>query len=82
MPRTSPVASQFIAERMREAAKGGMRTGVGGIPGKRGPVVTNPKQAAAIAYSEARGKGMKAPPPKKGSAGSRQRIFNLLSRAR
>jgi hypothetical protein len=33
---------------------------------KKGPVVTNPKQAIAIALSEARAKGEKVSPKKKG----------------
>lgn len=55
---TSEGARDFIAGRMKEFHKGAMRTGVGGKPGRRGAVVKSPKQAAAIAYSEARSKGM------------------------
>lgn len=35
---------------------------------KKGPKVKNPKQAIAIALSEARASGAKVPPPKKKSA--------------
>lgn len=52
----SPKAEKFISKRMHTFGKGGMHSTT-----KHGPEVTNPKQAIAIAMSEAREKGMKVP---------------------
>lgn len=45
----------------REFKEGKLHSG-----SKKGPIVTNPKQAIAIALSEARKKGEKVSPKKKG----------------
>lgn len=44
----------------KEFGKGKLHSG-----SKKGPVVTNVKQASAIAMSEARRRGLKVPPKKK-----------------
>lgn len=69
MPESRPGPQNFVSSRMRDFAKGGMRTGVGGVPARRGAVVTKPKQAVAIALSEARGKGMNVPPVRPANPG-------------
>ena len=53
--KQSPKAKNFIEKRMHEFKEGEMHSRVK----KTGPKVTNPKQAIAIALSEARKKGMK-----------------------
>lgn len=47
-------AAKKVAKVMNEYGKGMLHSG-----SKKGPVVTNQKQAVAIAYSEARKKGKK-----------------------
>jgi len=44
-------AKQKVKKVMKEFSEGKLRSG-----SKKGPIVKNPKQAAAIAYSEARRK--------------------------
>lgn len=53
--KESKKARKFIEKRMHEFKEGEMHSRVK----KTGPTVTNPKQAIAIALSEAREKGMK-----------------------
>lgn len=45
---------------MKEFKEGHLHSGK-----KEGPLVTNPRQAVAIAYSEARKAGASLPPPRK-----------------
>lgn len=54
MAKQSGKAKKFIEKRMHTFKEGGMHSGT-----KKGPTVTNPKQAIAISLSEARKKGMK-----------------------
>lgn len=49
-----------ISKVMREFSKGELHSG-----SKRGPIVTNPEQAKAIAMSEARKEGAKIPKKRK-----------------
>jgi hypothetical protein len=49
-----------VEREMREMKEGKLKSG------RSGKTVTNPKQAIAIALSEARKEGKKVPPPKKG----------------
>lgn len=56
----SAKAEKKISKVMREYSKGQLHSS-----SKKGPVVTNPKQAQAIAISEARRKGLKVPKRKK-----------------
>lgn len=58
--KTSKKAEKFVEKRMHEFKEGEMHSRVK----KTGPTVTNPKQAIAIALSEARKKGMKVSPAK------------------
>lgn len=55
MVKESRKAKQFIGKRMHDFKEGEMHS----RKSKTGPVVENPKQAVAIALSEARKKGMK-----------------------
>jgi hypothetical protein len=52
----SPAASEFVREEMEEFKEGKLRSG------RSGKKVTDPKQAVAIALSEARREGKKVPP--------------------
>ncbi|HSX11281.1 MAG TPA: DUF6496 domain-containing protein [Chlamydiales bacterium] len=52
--------SRVFKRVMREFKQGELHSG-----SKRGPVVTNPRQAVAIGLSEARKSGVKVPRPKK-----------------
>jgi hypothetical protein len=61
MAKESPKAKKFIEKRMHTFKEGGMHSRVKGT----GPTVSNPKQAIAIALSEARKKGMKVGGKKK-----------------
>lgn len=61
MAKESPKAQKFIEKRMHEYKEGHMHS----RKKKTGPVVEEPKQAIAIALSEARKKGMKVPKRKK-----------------
>lgn len=53
--KESPKAKSFIEKRMHEFKEGKMHS----RKSKTGPLVTNPKQAIAIALSESRKKGLK-----------------------
>lgn len=53
--KESPKAKSFIEKRMHDFKEGKMHS----RKTKTGPLVTNPKQAIAIALSESRKKGMK-----------------------
>lgn len=48
-PKKKPAVKGKVAKVMGEFSKGKLHSG-----SKKGPVVTNPKQAAAIGYSEAK----------------------------
>lgn len=64
MPRkTSPKAQKKVKKVMHEYKHGELHSG-----SKKGPKVKNPKQAIAIALSEARRSGASVPPPKKKAA--------------
>ncbi len=52
----SPAASEVVREEMEEFKEGKLRSG------RSGKKVTDPKQAVAIALSEARREGKKVPP--------------------
>lgn len=52
----SPTASEVVREEMEEFKEGKLRSG------RSGKKVTDPKQAVAIALSEARREGKKVPP--------------------
>jgi len=54
-----PGAARQVETEMREFKEGKLKSG------RSGKTVTNPKQAIAIALSEARKKGDKVPPRKK-----------------
>jgi hypothetical protein len=55
-PKYSPAVGKQIKTEMDEMKAGKLKSG------RSGKKVTNPKQAIAIAISEARKKGAKAPP--------------------
>lgn len=57
MPKYSKATQNVVEEDMHRFKKGILKSGRGG----KGGTVKNPKQAVAIALSEAREKGMKAP---------------------
>ncbi|MDI3320707.1 DUF6496 domain-containing protein [Pinibacter soli] len=57
MPKYSKATQNVVEEDMHRFKKGTLKSG----PGGKGGTVKNPKQAVAIALSEAREKGMKAP---------------------
>ncbi|MDH7460443.1 DUF6496 domain-containing protein [Chitinophagaceae bacterium 26-R-25] len=57
MPKYSKATQNVVEEDMHRFKKGTLKSGRGG----KGGTVKNPKQAIAIALSEAREKGMKAP---------------------
>jgi hypothetical protein len=58
----SPATSEVVREEMEEFKEGKLRSG------RSGKKVTDPKQAVAIALSEARREGKKVPPnPNRGS---------------
>jgi hypothetical protein len=57
MPKYSKATQHVVEEDMQRFKKGTLKSGRGG----KGGTVKNPKQAIAIALSEAREKGMKAP---------------------
>jgi uncharacterized protein DUF6496 len=61
MAKESPKAKKKIKKVMHEYKEGKLHSG-----SKKGPEVKEPKQAIAIALSEARKKGMKVPSKKKG----------------
>lgn len=63
MAKESKKAQSKVSKVMREYKHGELHSG-----SKKGPTVSNPKQAIAIALSEARKKGMKtgSKKPKKG----------------
>jgi hypothetical protein len=54
MAKESKKGSEFVKKEMHEFKEGKLHSG-----SKKGPVVSNPKQAIAIALSSARKKGMK-----------------------
>lgn len=60
MAKESPKAQKKIHKVMHEFKEGKLHSG-----SKKGPEVENPKQAIAIALSEARKKGLKVSPKKK-----------------
>lgn len=55
MAKYSPKAEKKIKKVMHEFGRGELHSG-----SKKGPIVSNPKQAQAIAISEARRRGLKA----------------------
>jgi hypothetical protein len=57
----SPSVGKDVEREMKEMKKGTLKSG------RSGKKVTNPKQAIAIALSEARKEGKKVPPPPKRS---------------
>ena len=59
MAAYSTKARGKIAKVMKEASRGELHSG-----SKKGPIVTDPKQAKAIALSEARKRGLKVPKKK------------------
>jgi len=59
--KESPKAEKKVKKVMHEFKEGKLHSG-----SKKGPVVSNPKQAIAIGLSEARKKGLKVPAKKKG----------------
>ena len=61
MAKYGPEAQQLVAKEMKELKAGKLRSG-------SGQKVTNPKQAIAIALSEARRDGAKMPEPPPGTA--------------
>jgi hypothetical protein len=61
MAKESKAASTKIEKVMKEFKEGKLHSG-----SKKGPRVTNPKQALAISMSEARKKGLKVKLPMKG----------------
>ncbi len=60
MAKYSKKAEKKISKVYHEFGKGELHSG-----SKKGPIVTNPKQASAIALSEARDRGLKVPKRKK-----------------
>lgn len=56
MAKESKKAQAKVKKVMHEFKEGTLHSG-----SKKGPIVSNPKQAEAIALSEARKKGLKAP---------------------
>ena len=60
----SATASKSVGREMKAFKEGKLKSG----PGGKGGTVTNPKQAVAIALSEARASGAKVPPPPKEAA--------------
>lgn len=60
MPKESKKAEKKVKKVMNEMKEGKLHSG-----SKKGPVVTDRKQAIAIALSEARKKGLKVPSKKK-----------------
>lgn len=60
MAKESKKAQEKIKKVMEEFEEGKLHSG-----SKKGPVVSNPKQAIAISLSEARKKGLKVPAKKK-----------------
>ncbi len=62
----SPAASNQVETEMREMKEGRLKSGAGGRK------VTNPKQAIAIALSEARRAGKKVPPPPKNTRSAKK----------
>jgi len=56
---SSKPVKNFIKKRMETFKKGGMHSST-----KKGPVVTNPRQAIAISLAESRAKGAKIPKKK------------------
>lgn len=60
MAKYSKKAEKKIGKVMHEFGEGKLRSG-----SKKGPKVTNPKQAIAIGISEAKRKGYKVPKKKK-----------------
>jgi hypothetical protein len=61
MAKQSPKAKEFIHEEMHKFKEGALHSG-----SKKGPKVSNPKQAIAISLSTARKKGMKVGGKKRG----------------
>ena len=62
----SPGASKQVETEMKEMKRGTLKSG------RSNRKVTNPKQAIAIALSEARRAGKKVPPPPKNSASAKK----------
>lgn len=62
MAKYGPKAQALVAKEMKAMEAGKLRSGGSGAK------VTNPKQAIAIALSEARKEGAKMPPPPNGTA--------------
>ncbi len=61
MAKYGPKAQALVAQEIKEMKEGKLHSGSGAL-------VTNPKQAIAIALSEARRAGAKMPPPPEGTA--------------
>lgn len=61
MAKYGPKAHEAVERELKEMKEGKLRMG------RSGKKVTNPKQAIAIALSEARREGAKMPPPPEGS---------------
>lgn len=59
--KESPKAEKKVKKVMKEYSEGKLHSG-----SKKGPVVSDRKQAIAIGLSEARKKGLKVPAKKKG----------------
>jgi hypothetical protein len=73
----SRAAGKSVESAMRRRNAGTLRRGKAGHGGK----VKSRKQAIAIGLSEARKKGEKVPPPKKGSSRRRSRSTGTRSRS-
>ncbi len=67
MAKYGPKAQALVAQEMKEMKEGKLRSG-------SGAKVTNPKQAIAIALSEARRAGAKMPPPPEGTAAAEKEV--------
>ncbi len=67
MAKYGPKAQALVAQEMKEMKQGTLRSG-------SGAKVTNPKQAIAIALSEARRAGAKMPPPPDGTAAAEKEV--------
>jgi len=74
MAKYGPKAQALVAQEMQEMKEGKLRSG-------SGAKVTNPKQAIAIALSEARRAGAKMPPPPEGTAAAEKETAKEGSRA-
>ena len=75
MAKYGPKAQALVAQEMQEMKEGKLRSG-------SGAKVTNPKQAIAIALSEARRAGAKMPPPPEGTAAAKKETAKKSSRVK